>query len=125
MRYYCNVTATDMAQMRSRLSFENWTNKEIDDFLVENRFIAWRKLETGEVIGILELMFTTSVCMDVTPITPYAYRWCFEDRHEAVAFFEMAKEFDEVPKHRASLKGHRYQNKPLLVENDERGFPKW
>lgn len=111
--------------MKDRLSFENWTNEEIDDFLVENRFIAWRKLETGEVIGILELAFTTSVCMDVTPDTPYAYRWCFQDRREALVFFETAKKFDEVPTHRASLKGHRYKCKPLLVENDERGLPKW
>lgn len=111
--------------MKDRLTFEEWTDEEVDKFLTENTFTAWRRLETGEVIGILKLMFTTSVCMDVTPINPYAYRWCFEDPREAVVFFSTAKEFDEVPTHRNSLKGHRYRTKPLLVENDERGFPKW
>lgn len=111
--------------MKNRLTFDDWTDKEIDDYLKLNGFKVWRKLETGEVIGILELMFTTSVCMDVTPITPYAYRWCFADSREADIFFSTAVEFDEVPKIRTSLKGHRYTKAPLLVENDERGFPKW
>lgn len=112
--------------MKSRLSFEDWTNDEVHAFLLENNFTAFRQLETGEWIGVMRLMFTMSVCMDITPLSPYAYRWCFADAQEAILFFAEAKEFDEVPSVRTSLKGHRYGGRePLLVEHDERGFPKW
>lgn len=114
--------------MKSRLSFEGWTKEEVESFMLSNGFITYRQLETGEWIGILPLMFTTSVCMDVTPISAFAYRWCFADAQEAIEFFKSAVEYDEIPapEKRTSLKGHRYGRKgPLLVEYDERGFAKW
>lgn len=112
--------------MKNNLSFDGWTKEEVENFLLSNGFITFRQLETGEWIGILPLMFTTSVCMDVTPISAFAYRWCFADAQEAILFFAEAKEFDEVPSVRTSLKGHRYGGRePLLIEHDERGFPKW
>ena len=113
--------------MMNRNSFDGWTEEQVHSFLRENNFLAFRQLPNGEWIGMMRLMFTMSVCMDITPMSPYAYRWCFEDPMEAIGFYENATEFDEVPapEKRKSLKGHRYARKPLLVENDERGFPKW
>ncbi len=113
--------------MKSRMSFDDWTEEEVHAFLRENTFVAFRQLPSGEWIGILPLLFTTSVCMDITPISSYSYRWCFEDPMEALDFYTNAQEYDEVPapEKRKSLKGHRYARKPLLIENDERGFPKW
>lgn len=64
--------------------------------------------------------------MDITPTSPYAYRWCFADPVEASRFYETAVEYDEIPTVRTSLKGHRYgSNSPRLIEYDKLGFPKW
>lgn len=101
------------------------SDEQVEQYLAENKFTEYRKLETGEWIGLMQLMFTLSVCMDIDYYTPYAYRWCFQDPEEARHFFKTAKEFDEVPEHKTSLKGHRYKTKPLYVEHDELGFAKW
>lgn len=115
-----------MIYMKNRLSFEDWSEKEVHSFLSENMFLAYRQLPTGEWIGMLRLAFTTSVCMDITPMSPFSYRWCFADPAEAFHFYETAVEYDEVPKMRTSLKGHRYgSNGPRLIEYDDLGFPKW
>lgn len=107
-------------------SFENMTRIEIDDFFKENSFIIWRKLDDGEYIALQRLMFTMSVCMGVELTLAYKYRWCFEDPAEAVQFFNQAKQYDDIPEQRESLKGHRYlSKKPLLVVLDELGLPKW
>jgi hypothetical protein len=108
-----------------RLTFDEWSKEEVSSFLTENQFIVFRQLETGEWIGLMRLAFTMSVCMDITPMSPFAYRWCFADTKEALFFYENAKEFDEVPTLRATLKGHRYTKAPLLIEYDELGFQKW
>lgn len=106
-------------------AFEGMTKEQIDQFFKENLFIAWRQLPGGEWIALFPLMFTLSVCMDVTYSSPYAYRWCFEDPAEAWYFFENATEYDEVPTKRESLRGHRYRTTPKLLEFDERGFARW
>mgnify|MGYP006961050029 CR=1 FL=1 len=111
----------------SNPQFRGMSDEQVETYLIEEcDFIKVRKLESGEWIGILKLMFTTSVCMDIDYMTPYVYRWCFENKEEAEFFFENAKEYDEVPVKRESLKGHRYnRDEPLLVEYDEHGFKKW
>lgn len=110
----------------SNVQFRGMSDEQVEKYLInECNFIKVRKLQTGEWIGIFKLIFTTSVCMDIDYFTPYAYRWCFEDKEEAELFFENAKEYDEIPKKRDSLKGHRYNSKPLLIEYDELGFKKW
>lgn len=106
-------------------SFNDWTDEEVQNFLIQNEFTCFRKLNTGEWIGILPLMFTYSVCMDITPLRTFTYRWCFALHSEAQFFFRNAKEFDEVPSERSSLKGHRYITSPLYLEYDELGYPKW
>lgn len=106
--------------------FEGWSDEKINTFMQENSFLAWRRLEDGEYIGLIKLLFTMSVCTGIEPNTPYKYRWCFKDAREAINFYGQAKEFDEIPEQRTSLKGHRYlPNKPLLVEYASNGFPKW
>lgn len=103
-----------------------WSDEQIVKYLVEdNHFLAVRKLKSGEWIGLLKLAFTLSVCMEIQEISCFTYRWCFEDPDEAIHFFVNAKEFDEVPTKRTSLRGHRYARAPLLTEYDERGFAKW
>ncbi len=106
-------------------SFIDWDEEAVLAFLAENSYCMPRQLEDGDWIGIQELMFTTSVCMGITPTSPFTYRWCFEDEVEAMQFLLNAREVDEIPTHRSSLRGHRYLSKPLLIEKDERGFDKW
>ena len=105
--------------------FQDWSKEEVESFLTKNRFEMFRQLETGEWIGLLRLAFTMSVCMDISPDTPYSYRWCFQDANEALYFYENAKEFDEVPTRIDSLKGHRYKREPLMVLYDKLGFARW
>ncbi|WP_151708839.1 hypothetical protein [Acinetobacter brisouii] len=102
------------------------SDDEVRSYLLnECDFMEVRKLEDGAWIGLLKLAFTLSVCMDIGPITPFAYRWCFKDPREARLFFSTAQAFDDIPAVRTSLKGHRYISEPRIVEYDELGLPKW
>lgn len=100
--------------------------KAFEEYLLTQcDFMKVRQLADGSWIGVMRLMFTYSVCMDIDEVTPFRYRWCFQDKAEADYFFETAVDFDEVPTRRVSLKGHRYRGEPLLREKDEHGFDKW
>lgn len=105
--------------------FDRLPPEQIREFLLEQGFLRVRQLEDGSWIGVLRLVFTTSVCMDIDEFSPFRYRWCFADPAEANHFFETAVDYDEVPTKHDSLKGHRYRGEPLLREKDEFGFDKW
>lgn len=108
-------------------SFEGWKDDAVLTFLRASGIYNARKLPEGDWIGLHNLLFTTSVCMGVTPQAMFTYRWCFEDPQEAKAFLNSATAVDDIPhpEKRTSLRGHRYLDKPLLIEKDERGFDKW
>lgn len=106
-------------------AFQGMTTEQVQQFLRENQFELFRQLETGEWVGVMRLAFTWSVCMDIGPISPFIYRWCFQDIAEALYFYEHAKEFDEIPTKINSLKGHRYAREPRIVMYDEKGFARW
>lgn len=107
------------------VGFGDWSDDQIEDFLKSQSFVVAKKLDSGDWIGIIRLAFTYAVCCGIEKDIAFKYRWCFEGVDEAIHFFENCKEFDEIPKKRNSLKGHRYINSPLLMMFDERGFPKW
>lgn len=112
----------------SSRSFDSWPDELMREFLIEiNNFVAVRKLEDGTVVGVMLLYSTVSVCTDIEPLTPFKYRWCFQDADEAKEFYLTLKDFDEVPapEKRKSLVGHRYTRKPLIMEYDALGLPKW
>lgn len=111
--------------MRDWCSFKGWDEADILAFLEKNHVRTPRQLVDGTWCGIVELLFTTSVCMDITPDSAFKYRWCFEDRAEAEYLLATAQDFDEVPVRRTSLKGHRYKTAPLYTEKDELGIDKW
>ncbi|MDG5868011.1 hypothetical protein [Klebsiella pneumoniae] len=94
-------------------------------FFLDKDLLKFEKSMTEAGSGYFPSAYTTSVCMDIEEITPFRYRWCFANPVEALYLFDTATEFYEIPKKRSSLKGHRYRVAPLLVENDELGFPKW
>lgn len=108
-------------------SFHNKTDEQIKKFLNEQNFLCVRKLPDGEWIGILKLAYTFSVCMGIEDITPFKYRWCFQNPEHAKEFYDNAVEYDEIPNAelQKSLKGHRHQSAPLIILYDEHGFPKW
>lgn len=95
------------------------SDDEFVKFCLENGFISVRKLEDGEWVGLFPLLFTMSVCTGIEQITPFKYRWCFKDISEAENFYNTLMEYDEIPKERKSLKGHRYQTSPLLNMHGE------
>lgn len=91
-------------------------NDEFEKFCLENGFSEVRKLESGEWVGLMRLMFTLSVCTGIEEITPFKYRWCFADPSEAKEFYNAIIEYDEIPTKRISLKGHRYQTGTGLLK---------
>ena len=95
------------------------------EFLLLEGYLDARKLPDGEWAVLVRLAFTTAVALGADYTAAYKYRWCFEDASEARYFFDTVQEFDEIPKRRVSLKGHRYLDNPLLVQKDELGFDKW
>ncbi len=107
------------------INFRASTDEQIEAFLKEQGFIEVRKLDDGEWVGLLKLAFTMSVCCGVEEISPFKYRWCFADPTEALLFYATVKEYDEVPEHKESLRGHRYVDAPRYVEYDVVGRPKW
>lgn len=107
-------------------SFLAWKDEDVVKFLIENRFTNPKKLKDGSWVATMQLIYTLSVCTDITPMTPYAYRWCFKDPEEAMYFLENIQEFDEIPERRSSLKGHRYHGLDArLIAYDELGLKKW
>ena len=103
----------------------NLPDEEVEKKLTNEGFYKVRKLEDGSFVGCMKLMHTMSVCIDITPTTPYAYRWCFKDPEEAFYFCDNIKEFDEIPVKRSSLQGHRFALESRLVVTDKHGFKKW
>ena len=111
--------------MQDLETFENYTDEEAIACLIGHGYRMIRKLPDGSWCGVLGLMFTLSVCVGITPLSPYTYRWCFEDQEEAVYFVENIESLTEIPERRKSLRGHRYRGAPLLIEHDELGIAKW
>lgn len=101
------------------------SDDEIIAYLEDLGYEHIRKLEDGEWVLIMPLLFTVSVCCGVGKTTSYKYRWCFKDPKEARYFFKNCKTYDEIPTKRSSLKGHRYFDEPRLIEYDKNGFPLW
>ena len=103
----------------------NLPDEAVEKKLINDGFFKVRKLEDGSWIGCKKLAYTMSVCIDITPTTPYAYRWCFKDPKEAFEFCDTVKEFDEIPVKRLSLQGHRFTSESRLVVTDKLGLKKW
>lgn len=113
-------------QQTTNPGFKNWSDEQVEQYLLNQGFLACRKLKDGDWIGVMPLMFTTSVCCGMAYISAFQYRWCFQDPNEAWLFFNTCSEVDEVPEHRSSLRGHRYPSSgPLHMEYDELGLKKW
>lgn len=108
-------------------TFIDTPESEVLDFLNRNHYTNIRQLEDGSWCGLFRLYTTYSVCTDITPSTPYAYRWCFKDMDDAIGFLTELTEFDEVPDLTkwTSLKGHRYPQEARVMVYDARGFRKW
>lgn len=107
-------------------NFIDWDDERVMAFMEENHYINPRKLEDGSWCAISRLITTWSVCTDITPTCPYAYRWCFLDKAEADLFLATVVEFDDIPVVKESLKGHRFhdgQSRYVRYEND--GFKEW
>ena len=101
-------------------------DEEVIKYLTEvEMFSRVRKLEDGSFVGCMKLTYTMSVCCDISPTTPYAYRWCFKDPEEAFYFYDNIKEFDEIPERRQTLQGHRYTRESRLAATDNLGFKRW
>ena len=67
----------------------------IEQSLGEN-YLEWRRLEDGEYIALLQLMFTLAIVMECDECG-YARRYCFDDLDRARAEYEKIKSIDDEP----------------------------
>lgn len=103
----------------------NPKDPEFKNFLLDQGFLSPRRLDDGEWVAMLPLMFTMSVCCGIGEHHTYRYRWCFGDREEAELFLAELVDFDDIPTKKDSLKGHRYLTTPRYMETDQLGINKW
>ena len=61
-----------------------------------NRYLAWKQLEDGTYVAVVELMFTTAICVDMS-VTGYANRFCFTDHWQALSEFRKMTSIDTEP----------------------------
>ena len=108
-------------------SFDEWPQEEVIAFMAESNIRAPRQLPDGYWIGLYKLQYTLSVCVGITPLECYSYRWCFEDEHEAVRFYCEAEHLKSVPVSTESLVGHRHAGRGALLMKYHPGteHPRW
>lgn len=108
-------------------TFENWPHEEMVAYLLDCNMQHPRQLEDGNWICLHRLMYTLSVCVGVTPMTTFEYRWCFQDYAEAVGFHREAEHLKSIPTSTESLVGHRHHGKGALMMKFHPGteFPRW
>ena len=53
--------------------------------LMDNSFAAARVLPSGEVLGVLPMLFTTGLYVGVTVESPGRTRYCYENAHDAMS----------------------------------------
>ena len=87
-------------------SSTNPKDPKFKNFLLDQGYLNPRRLEDGEWVAMMPLMFTMSVCCGIGETQPFKYRWCFQDYEEAEAFLEDLVDFDDIPVKRDSLVGH-------------------
>lgn len=51
-------------------------------------YIGAKRADDGTYIGILPLMFTMSICVGVTEISPFKKRYCYEDITECMSNYD-------------------------------------
>ena len=101
-------------------------DEQVMDFLIKNCYEHPRKLADGSWVALYMLATTWSVCTDITKESPYAYRWCFTDKNDAMYFLDTIEEFDEIPTRTQSLRGHRFDGGfARVIHYDKDGFRKW
>ena len=107
--------------------FDGMTDDEVGQWLQKKGYnpAHFRKLADGEWILLHQLAYTLSVCCGVGKVNMFKYRRCFENPAEAIEFFNTCQNYDDIPQKRESLRGHRYLDKPRIVEYDELGFKRW
>ena len=108
------------------LAYPGMNDEQVMDFLIKNYYEHPRKLADGSWVALYMLATTWSVCTDITKESPYAYRWCFTDKNEAMYFLDTIEEFDEIPTRTQSLRGHRFDGGfARVIHYDKDGYRKW
>ena len=71
-------------------------SKSLIEFLLEQGYENVCALEDGTVVGTLELMFTTAICIDLN-WQSWDKRFCFKDREMAITELSKLKTGDDEP----------------------------
>ncbi len=60
-------------------------------------FLGAKRLEDGSYAGVQRLMFTTAICIGVTPMTAFQRRYCFNDLGQCLHSYSEIKQLGDEP----------------------------
>jgi hypothetical protein len=63
----------------------------------EALFLGAKRLEDGSYAGVQRLMFTTAICIGVTPMTAFQRRYCFNDLGQCLHSYSEIKQLGDEP----------------------------
>lgn len=86
---------------------------DFESFLKENGYKHIRELEDGSVAALLPLLFTTSICVDVTWYS-WSSRYCFAEPGKALEELLKMKSADDVPSGFKARRGREPENDTQL-----------
>ena len=83
--------------------------RDFESFLKDNGYQHIRELDDGSVAALLPLLFTTSICVDLT-WDSWSSRYCFADPGKALDELSKMKSVDDVPSGFKARRGREPEN---------------
>lgn len=74
------------------------SDEEFRQFLIENHYIAARKLPDGTWAALTRLTFTTGLCLGLTE-TSWQRRFCYENQADALGALRDLQSWTDEPEH--------------------------
>lgn len=72
-----------------------------DDFTVwlthSEGYLGAKRLECGTYVGLYRLITTISICIGITPLSPFTRRYCYDDLTLCLAAYEEIKNGTDIP----------------------------
>ena len=87
---------------------------DFESFLKDNGYQHIRELEDGSVAALMPLLFTTSICVDLT-MDSWSSRYCFKDPQRALEELRKMNSVDDVPTGFIARRGREPENEGKIV----------
>lgn len=63
----------------------------------EHAFVGAKRLADGTYVGIVRLLYTMAICIDVSEYTAYQRRYCYQDTAACLKEYELLESGRDVP----------------------------